>query len=144
MAARPTRKRYYYVSRLRNLGVRSYECCIRKYIVSTNVDKLTQSTNKQSPNLPTASPSLSVSHVAFYRSKKGECQRMALFATGWVTYPMTIPKALANAVADDPTYFLLVVHSPEFLPLPLSLWLLLWDFFCSRKGLSAVLLLRAV
>ena len=45
---------------------------------------------------------------------------MALFATGWVTYPMTIPKALANAVADDPTYFLLVVHSPEFLPLPLS------------------------
>ena len=48
----------------------------------------------------------------------------------------TFRKALAHPGADDPTYFLLVVHSPEFpLPLSLSVAVPLGLLLLKKKGL---------
>ena len=54
--------------------------------------------------------------------------------------PIDLRKTVATPVADDPTYFLLVVHSPEFLPLSFLCGCSLGTSFAQEKGLYVLLL----
>ena len=84
---------------------------------------------------PTRKRDSYVSHVAFYRSEKGECQQQVLLGRGWVTY--AYPLSAKHLRILGQMIQLTSCSScipPSFLFLFLPLWLFLWDFFCSRKG----------